>query len=261
MGARINGGRMSIALSRAAILSFGFILIVMSIFTSATTPVAPDTIERGPSERAPLTGGSNAQVSEGGNLTPLFVSGQRITARWQGYFGNVSGGITLADASGNSLYDWGLVNPSGEIYAANHSTVSWSAIFCANFSANLAEENLNRDTLNAFIGYGSDLEKASDDSVNSTFNQTFTGTLIVGARTFTGADNCSMVTLNTASGYQTADFQEVILTDNTSVVFTSILEQNVNGFNSIPADFEMIVGVNSTVQGTTRTFYFFVELS
>ena len=251
---------MSFAFTRTIILSLGFILIVMSIF-SAATPVAPDSIARGPSERAPLTGGSNAQVSEGGNVTPLFVSGQRITARWQGYYGNVSGGITLADSSGNSMYDWGLVNPSGEIYAANFTTVTWGDIFCANFSAVLAEENLNRDTLNAFIGYGSDTEKASDDSINATFNQTFTGTVIVGSRTFTWVDNCSMVTLNTASGYQTADFQEIILTDNVSVVFTSILEQNVGGFNSIPSDFEMIVGVNSTVSGTTRTFYFFVELS
>lgn len=246
--------------TRSIILSLGFILIVMSIFSSAA-PIAPDTIERGPSERAPLSGGSNAQVSEGGNVTPLFVSGQRITARWQGYYGNVSGGITLADSAGNSMYDWGLVNPSGEIYAANHTTVSWSRIFCANFSGNTAEENLNRDTLNAFIGYGSDAEKASDDSINATFNQTFEGTLIVGSRTMTGADNCSMVTLNTDAGQQTTDFQELILTDNVSVVFTSILEQNVNGFNSNPSDFQMIVGVNGTESGTTKTFYFFVELS
>jgi hypothetical protein len=244
---------------RSAILLCSFMFIVLSIFTTAV-PVAPDSITRGPSERAP-GGSASGQPSEGGNVTPLFVSGQRITARWQGYYGNVSGGITLADSGGNSMYDWGLVNPSGEIYAANYSTVSWSLIFCVNFSAVLAEENLNRDTLNAFIGYGSDTEKASDDSVNATFNQTFTGTLIVGSRTFTGADNCSMNTLNTASGYQTTDFQEIILTDNVTVVFTAILEQNVNAFNSIPADFEMIVGVNSTVQYTTRTYYFFVELS
>jgi hypothetical protein len=251
---------MNAPFTRSIILSFGFILIVMSVFSSAA-PVAPDLMERGPSERAPLIGGSNAQVSEGGNVTPLFVSGQRITARWQGYYGNVSGGITLADAAGNSMYDWGLVNPSGEIYAANHSTVAWSGVFCVNFSANLAEENLNRDTLNSFIGYGSDIEKASDDSINATFNQTFTGTLTVGSRTFTDVDNCSMVTLNTDTGPQTTDFQELILTDNVSVVFTSILEQNVNGFNSNPSDFEMMVGVNGTASGTTRTFYFFVELS
>jgi hypothetical protein len=70
-----------------------------------------------------------------------------------------------------------------------------------------------------------------------------------------------MTTLNTNAGYQTTLFKEILLTDNVSVVFTSILEQNQNAFNSNPADFEMIVGVNSTVQYSTRTYYFFVELS
>ena len=250
-------------LRRITLLWCGVFLILLSMF-SAATPVAPDTVFRGQSERFNVGGGASGQPSEAGNLTPIFVSGQRVTARWQGYFGNVSGGITLADAAGNSMYDWGLANPSGEIYAANHSSVAWSQIFCVNFSANLAEETLNRDTLNRFLGYVTDAEKASDDSINKTFNQTFGtdgSTLIVGSRTFTQTDNCSMTTLNDATGYQTSRFKEVLLTDNTSIVFTSILENDQNSFSTAPADFEMIVGVNGTVSGVTRTYFFFVELS
>jgi hypothetical protein len=84
------------------------------------------------------------------------------------------------------------------------------------------------------------------------------GSLTIGARVFTGPDNCSMTTLNTGSGYQTADFQEILMTDNESVVFASILENNADGFKDHPTDFEMIVGVNST---NVRNYFFFVELS
>ena len=227
-------------------------------------PEGPDSIQRGESQRASLTVGGTTQEAEGGNVTSLDVSSQRITKRWQGFTGNISGGITLEDAAGNALYDWGLANPSGEIYASNGTPVTWTRVFCVNFTADYLEEKYNLTALNRFIGLGMPSEEADDDSVNATFNQTY-GTdgsyFSVGDITINNADNCSMATLYDNNGYQTQRFKEIILTDNTSIVFTSILEQDQTGFQGHSTDFQMIVGVNGTIQGTVRNYYFFVELS
>jgi hypothetical protein len=65
--------------------------------------------------------------------------------------------------------------------------------------------------------------------------------------------------------YQTASYNETILTDNVSVVFTALLESNVDGFkNGVDAhDFQMLVAENGHpgYEGTTTTYWFYVELS
>jgi len=249
------------------LLVAAFALLVMVAFSSvayAQTPVNVTTIARGSSERQASGGAPSTQPSEAGNTTSMSITVTDTSRRWQGFYGNVSGSITLADSSSNSLYNWINADPDGEVFASNHTTVNWPRIFCVNFSAAVAEENLNRDSLNTYIGYTSDSDRALKDSVNATFNQTFgdDGSILrIGSRVITNADNCSMVTLNTASGYQTTQFKEVLLTDNQSVVFASILENNVNGFKNHPTDFEMIVGVNGTATSATRNYYFFVELT
>lgn len=238
-------------------------LLVMVALSAAAyaAPANATDISRGISERASSGGAGDTEPAEAGNTTALTILATDTSRRWQGFYGNVTGNITLADSSSNALYNWVNINPAGEVYAANDSSVNWPKIFCVNFSANVADETLNKDTLNSYIGYTSDEDKARQDSVNSTFNQTFTGSLAVGSRTLTGADNCSMATLNTGTGYQDVLFRELLLTDNQSVVFASILENNANGFKSHPTDFEMIVGVNGTVLYTPRNYYFYVELS
>jgi hypothetical protein len=235
------------------------LMVALSSFAYAQ-PANATTITRGTSERASSGGAPSTQPSEAGNTTALNILATDTSRRWQGYYGNVTGNITLSDSSNNAMYNWVSANPVGEVYAANYTSVKWDKIFCVNFSTN-ADENLNKDTLNSFIGYTSDADKARKDSVNATFNQTFTGSLAVGSITLTGADNCSMVTLNTGSGYQTTQFLELLLTDNQSVVFASILEDNANGFKNHPTDFEMIVGVNGTATSVTRNYYFYVELN
>ena len=238
------------------LFSIAMLFLLAAIETAYAQPINASVVNRGLSERSTAT-----EPSEGGNTTSLSITANTLSQRWQGYYGNVTGNVTLGDAANNVLYSWVDLAPAGEVYAANKTSVNWPRIFCVNFSAAAGEENLNKDTMNTFIGYTSDGDRAKNDAVNATFNQTFgddESTLVVGARTIANADNCSMVTLNTGTGYQTASFKEVILTDNETVVFASILENNANGFKSHPTDFEMIVGVNSS---NTRNYFFFVELS
>ena len=252
-----------------------FVIIVLSIFfslfliTANATPEGPNSIVRGDSERKTLDSGGQEQEAEAGNMTSLEISATTITKRWQGFYGNISGGITLDDAANNTMYSWGLITPSGEIYASNGTGVTWANIHCINFTSDESSgiaSKYNLTILNHFIGLGSDTEQAEDDSVNATFNQTFgddDSTLEIGSVTINNADNCSMVYLYNSSGYQTTHFKEVLLTDNESIIFASIIEQDTAGFQNASVDFEMIVGVNGTSTTASthiREYYFYIEL-
>lgn len=246
-------------------------LILFSAVVFAA-PDGPESIERGASERSGTADASGVlQEAEAGNMTSLHINTTKITKRWQGYYGNITGTITLDDADNATMYSWEIATVQGEIYASNGSGVTWANIVCLNFTSNTtedtAEERYNLSTINAFIGLASDTEQADEDSVNATFNQTFGddgASIGIGSVTINNQENCSMVTLYNNNGYQTTDFQEILLTDNESIVFTAILEQDTTGFQNIPIDFEMMVGVNGTSATAAthiKNYYFYVELS
>src|SRR3989339_1324225 len=71
-----------------------------------------------------------------GNVTELTITGFSTTQSWQGYSGNVSGVIQLADSADNVMYNWSQLNPSGEIYASRNGTIAWSYTQCLNYTAN-----------------------------------------------------------------------------------------------------------------------------
>ncbi|MEA2036723.1 MAG: hypothetical protein U9O94_04405, partial [Nanoarchaeota archaeon] len=78
-------------------------------------------------------------------------------------------------------------------------------------------------------------------------------------------DNCPLTYTFVNETAQTTSFKEVLLTDNTSVVFTTLIENDVNGYKgenqSDIHDFQMIVGEDGH-QGSAgpTSYYFFVEL-
>jgi hypothetical protein len=249
-----------------------FVLITILIEISSciyvfATPEGPNSVLRGDSTRKSLETGGQTQEAEAGNMTSLKISATTITKRWQGFYGNVSGGITLDNADNFTLYHWGLITPSGEIYASNGSSVSWSTIQCVNFTADESSgtaSKYNLTILNRFIGLSSDSEQAEDDSVNATFNQTYGedgSSFQVGSITIGNINNCSMTSLFNDTGFQTNFYQEVLLTDNESIIFTALIEQNTLGFQNSSLDFEMLVGVNGTEESRVRDYFFYIELS
>ena len=113
----------SVILSLAAHLAISIFLGTSSF----AAPQGPGKINRGtPDHRSGAgtdneTGGAIVQT-QSGNMTSLGINSTKITLRWQGFYGNVTGTITLDDASNNTLYNWQLASPQGEIYASNGST-------------------------------------------------------------------------------------------------------------------------------------------
>jgi hypothetical protein len=181
-----------------------------------------------------------------------------ITAHWQGYYGNVSGEITLDDGDSNTLFSWALANPTGEIFAVNTSaTVNWANITCVNFTnATSASVKINQTTLDSQFG----VMASEVDGFNDTFTKMFAGSIDVGGTIIDSTDNCPLTYLFVNNQSQTTDYQEVLLFDNLSaLVFATILEpKGTQGFDGSPWDFEMLVAQKDSVIGT---YYFYVELS
>ena len=211
-----------------------------------------------------------------GNVTNLNVFGISNTQAWQGYFGNVTGVIQLADGSDNVLYNWSQTSPRGQVYASTNNTIYWSNIQCFNFTANGSYNNEagNGGTTNLYgtnlsildAQYGLNITEGDPDSINTTFQLIGPGThnLFYTASNQFNVGECQNTRVYDSSGGGVANhFEEVLLYEpvTTSVVFTSLLNHQVNGFDSYPHDFEMMVLENG--HGTdvsTTPYYFFVEL-
>mgnify|MGYP001572442383 CR=1 FL=1 len=224
-------------------------------------------------ETAPAdTAGNHSAYA--GNLTELTIAGFATTQSWQGYFGNVSGAIELSDASGDIIYNWSLSSPQGEVYSSTNSTITWTNIQCFNFTAN-GTGGSSGETAGATNLKGTNLTVletrfniASDDvdGVNETFNFTqgadghdafFT------ANSQFSASECLMTHVYSPSGSTSNQFEEVLLFEpaTSSVVFASLLEDSMSGYDNLAHDFEILVLEDGHSSDTsTTTYYFFVEI-
>lgn len=229
------------------------VFILLQIPLVLTVEPFGATITPGTSQRAQEDSPGTVDAIAG-NVTELNVFGYSITQSWQGYFGNVTGTIQLADASDNVLYNWSLASPEGEIYASVNNTIDWANIACFSYG--------NHSALEAEYGISSD----DVDGVNETFatgnghDQFYTNNIL-----FTVGECMSTQVYDSSGTGVDNNFEEVLLTDgssNTNVIFTSILdEEDVKGFNNVDHDFEMLVLENGHGTDTsTTTYYFWVEL-
>jgi hypothetical protein len=261
--------RINLTTVSAMLLSIISIFILSASIVFSIEPTGPDTITDISSGRHTNNSVPYTLQAKAGNVTALVIDSVRATEAWQGYYGNVTGTITLDDADNFTLYDWSIPTPQGEIYASNHSTVTWSEIFCVNLShtngtnSNGETPGFNYTSLELDFG----INETDMDGVNETFNDTYvdaTG-FRVGNVQIDSTDGCSMTHPYTTQAYSTA-WEELLLTDNTSIVFTSLIRDSADGFQDTTGDtydFQMLVLENGHVgaeQGTTP-YYFFVELS
>ncbi len=224
-----------------------FLLVSIAFISFATALPNGAVVEAGISQRGDVTSPQQDDNAYAGNITELNVSGVSITQSWQGYFGNVTGSITLNDALDHVLYNWSATSPSGEVYASNSSTINWDGIMCYSNANNLTYfENM----------FG--IKTGDMDGIDETFNLNNHPEFYTNQKQFT-AGSCNNVELYNQAGIGT--FNEVLLTDGLNIVFTSILLEDVVGFDSNPHDFEMIVLEDGHGTDTsTTTYYFWVEL-
>ena len=243
-------------------LAAALFLLLMPV--AYAQPVAIDAIFSQTPERKPSSSGGIGIPSEDGNTTQMDINGTQITQHWQGYYGNISGEITLDDADSNTLFSWRLASVSGEIFAVNTTaSVQWGNITCVNLTnatGTLDDMNgatkINGSTLNQqyFIA------QEDEDDITGTFNYSFGGSITIGAVAIDSTDACPTAYLNVNNQSQTTDYVELLLFDNASaLVFGTIIEPDTTvGFDSKEWNFQMIVPQENASVGT---YYFYVELS
>jgi hypothetical protein len=186
-----------------------------------------------------------------GNVTELNIFGYSTTQTWQGYFGNITGTIQLADSSDNIMYNWSLADPEGEIYASRQSSVSWQNIECFNWSQN-----------GTWLENDFNIGPEDVDGVNETFNE-FSHPLFYTNNIQFDANSCMSTNIFDNSGSSNSQYyHEVLLWDGVDVVFTSIIEgEDILGFDGRDHDFQMLVLEDGHGTDTDTTpYYFYVEL-
>jgi hypothetical protein len=193
------------------------------------------------------TSPAGEMLAQGGNLTEVNIDATTITDIWQGYYGQVTGTITLDNGDNDTFYDWSVATPSGEIFMSTASSPTWSTIRCANETdLNSTEEAYNIST-------------TAVDGINETFNYTTHDAFSVGGTSF-AANWCNHTTNAYASGAaQSTYWDEIALSDQLDVIYAVIINADQTGYNGSNYDFQGLVPVYRNQ--TTTTYYFFVELS
>lgn len=256
------------------------LVVLLSFTVLAIEPFGANVAPVSPSVRAPEDSAGSDANAIAGNITSMNVNGFSITQSWQGYFGNVTGVITLNDNADNVMYNWSVASPQGEIYASTNNSIEWNYIQCFNLTATGAytsDTNNNGSTSQ----FGTNMTILEDefgirfddnDGVNETFN--FNGSQPQGELLihnlfytnnllFTAGECVATHLFGTTNSSEDNNFQEVLMYEPSthSVVFTTILNEDVTGFDNNPHDFQMLVLENG--HGTniaTSTYYFWVEL-
>ncbi|MFH0978182.1 MAG: hypothetical protein V1837_02660 [Candidatus Woesearchaeota archaeon] len=261
--------RLSKSMARAyGLLITITVILAYMVFAGNRDPVGPEKLNVVDSQRMDSWGGAPIDA-EAGNVTELFLNATSITQHWAGFYGNVSGIITLDDLSNSTMYDWLVAEPGGAVYATPRNPPVWTAIDCLNKTSIFNETELEHNL---------SMEKNDEDGVNETFcpgcnagskdDATTHPGFFVGTKQFLPGD-CWALNTYVNNSRQTGDFIEVLLQDQRDAVYMTIIEDDSPnskgkkfGFDGRLHDFQMLVGENGngTRVWTTTTYYFYVEL-
>lgn len=189
---------------------------------------------------------------EKGTITVIDINSNQQDYKWKAYVGNVTGKLALDDGTANTIYDWTLGTPTGEVYVTRSSSVTWANVTCAN-------DTVIQDEQTALGMLSTD-----NDNINKTFNYTVHQSIIVGTKNIDNSTCRSTATYISDAPQtitETTLFQEVLLSDSLtgSLIYATIIEDDEIGYNNETFDFQLLVAENES--STTPTlYYFYVEL-
>jgi hypothetical protein len=263
----LKGGKKEVKMKTVRVL-FLSILVVIAITLYLFNPVSA-VVPFGANYSGEVTTTAPADSPQShtalaGNVTYLTLTGFTTTQAWQGYYGNVSGTVQLADGANKVLYNWSLASPSGEVYASENGTgaIAWVNVTCYNFTGNYSTGGARLAKLETRFNISTD----DVDGVNETFSDgnSHDGFYTANRQFTTG--QCPAAYMFNGTGISAiGNYEEVLLTDasdDVQVIFTALLEENNKvGFDGKYYDFEMIVLENGHGTDTnSRDYYFYVEL-
>lgn len=239
---------------RLARLTFNALLVIMlfSIILQnvVAIPVGPVIQFNSTTNSTPRP--ATAITTAGGTFTTLVLNTTGQTYRWKAYVGNVSGKLTLADATNKSIFDWSVTSVTGEVYTTrNSSAIDWTTVSCADNTLIGNEDIFMNMTLTA------------PDTINKTFNNTIHRSFYVGGIKIQNSTCRAIATYvngTRQASSENAVFQEILLKDGSSnLIYTTLVNASTIGYNNNKYDFQMIVAENE-YQVSPTTYYLYVEL-
>jgi len=243
-----------------------FSLLTVLVLADSDPPFGVETITEIGSSRPDLTTYPPDSLDNvaAGNVTELTMYGISTTKAWAGYYGNITGTITLETSDGYVFYNWTAAEPKGEIYASTAGAITWTDIKCFLF------DGTNGFTVDAAEGwYG--IQDDDADGINETYTELTNMAFEVGTVPI-AADSCPAT--NTYRYGQTPvnvdnDFENVLLTDEVALVFTTIIENSevdlsadIVGFDDREHDFQLLVAEDGHdgQEDALTTYYFWAEI-
>ncbi len=221
------------------------VLLLLSISLVIADP-GNVTITEGESSRGSLASTEDTTNAVAGNITHLDIDWSRITNIWQGFYGNISGSISLESGSGAKFYEWNATSMEGEVMATRDSITDWSGVNCTNVT--------NWETEEAALN----IENLSIEGVNETYDTYTHPEFSIGTKTFE-ANTCRAVRPFT-TGAAAGNFYNVLLnSDVDTTVYVAILSENTAAYDDNEVDFELLVPVDK--DSGTATYYFYVEIA
>jgi hypothetical protein len=227
------------------IVLFVLLFFVINVRALPQSPVVvSNTTDNGPIV-------TMSRNDSGGTITTIVLNSNQQDDAWKGYVGNVSGLLSLRDTNSQTLYDWSLASFNGEVYASSASSVQWLTAGCSNYG-NISAQYTDLNMVESDM-----------DSINKTFNWTRHREFFVGSINITNSTCRTTYTFvnNTRQTVsETSVFQEVLLSDSSNLIFASLLEQDIHGFDAITHDFQMIVP-DTDLGAVNTNYYFWLELT
>ncbi len=230
------------------IISLVVILLFFTFCLSAANPSSPSVVFVSNETKSNSTSAAFVNTS-GGIISALNLTTTTQNYRWKAFVGWVNGKFTLDDMGGATIYDWSLTTTTGRVYSTRDSgTIEWNSIACANRTTNLLTEQTNM------------FHNSSSDNLTKTF-QYGTHNPFWAAGRFINGNTCPTINTYRSNVTQDTYFEEMALYDATSIIYATILENRLAGYDGQTYDFQMLVPENGSQGFTGATpYYLYVEL-
>ena len=238
--------------------TIGIAVIVVALVAAFTGIVSavPDganvTIDVNKSTMTTAATGTDA--AEGGYITGINLTSEQSTAKWQGYFGNITGSIVLADSNDDKMYDWGEVtNVSGEVFATTRTS---APVWADANSVTTTERDNGTYGINALWGWSD-----TADDADATFNDATGSVTVAGLAEITGTVATTVGAILPA----VSNWQTLVITDVASIdakedyIFVGPIQNSTEGYRGSSVDYQIIVPENIET-GSQNTYYFYVEI-
>jgi hypothetical protein len=224
-------------------------LLLFNISFLSAAPIGPSNMISVWNETKNTTSAAFFNIS-GGYIAALNLTANAQNTHWKAFVGWVSGGFTLDDVGGSTIYDWSSAVTTGRVYSTrDSSTIEWNLVGCANKTTNLATENTAM------------FHNRTSDNITATFLYPSTHSPFWVAGRPISSNSCPTLNTYRNDAAQDTDFEEMALYDSTSIIYATILESNLTGYDNQAYDFQMLVPENGSQGFTGATaYYLYVEL-